>query len=105
MHVVVDAGTGEPPPGLFAAAERRFLVTRPCYHALRRATAVTVDATGAIIVHEPGRALRADDVAAALRVSIVAEVSVDPAVCRAVDAGLMLARMPRSLATSLRQLA
>lgn len=102
--VVVDAGTSEPPPGLLDAAHQRLLVTRPCYLALRRACAGTAVPTGVIVVHEPGRALRAQDVSQAVRAPVVAEVSVDPSVARAVDAGLLASRLPRSLSGALRVL-
>lgn len=102
--VVVDAGTSPPPPELLAAARHRILVTRPCYLSLRRAAAAAVMPTGVIVVHEPGRVLRAQDVAHAVSAPVVAEVSTDPAVARAVDAGLLAARLPRSLVTALRGL-
>ena len=101
---IVDAGSGPPPPALAAAAQHRLLVIRPCYLALRRAAASTLSPTGVIVVHEPGRALRAQDVAYAVQAPVVAEVSTDPAVARAVDAGLLAARLPRTLAASLRVL-
>ncbi|MCU1394771.1 MAG: ATPase involved in chromosome partitioning [Ilumatobacteraceae bacterium] len=101
---VVDAGTGAPPDGLLMAAQHRLLVIRPCYLALRRATASGLTPTAVVVVHEPGRALRADDVAAAVHAPVVAEISLDPAVARAVDAGLLLARMPRPLSFALRSL-
>jgi len=102
--VVVDAGTGPPPGGLLIAAQQRLLVTRACYLSLRRAASSAVVPSGVIVVHEPGRALRAQDVAYAVRAPVLAEVSVDPSVARAVDAGLLAARMPRTLATALRGL-
>jgi hypothetical protein len=101
QRVIVDAGSS-PPPALLACAQQRLLVIRPCYLALRRAAAGAGQPTGVIVVHEPGRALRAEDVAYAVQVPIVAEVSTDPAVARAVDAGLLAARLPRSLAVALR---
>ncbi len=100
--VVIDAGTGHVPAALFAAAQHRLLVTRPCYLALRRAVAAGLEPTGVVVVHEPGRALRAEDVAATVRAPVVAEISLDPAVARSVDAGLLAARLPRTLSTSLR---
>lgn len=102
--VVIDGGTGPVPAGLVAAAEHCLLVTRPCYLALRRAAALEVAPTGVIVVHEPGRALRAQDVAAAVRAPVVAEINLDPAVARAVDAGLLAARLPRTLAVALGEL-
>lgn len=92
-RVVVDAGT-RPPPALLNAADRSLLVTRPCYLALRAAAARAERPTGVVLVDEPGRALRAADVEAAVGAPIVATVLVDPAVARAVDAGLLVSRLP-----------
>ena len=100
--VVVDAGTGEPPAALVNGDVQSLLVIRPCFLALRRAAQVSRAPTGVVLVSEPGRALRARDVEHALGVGVVAEVDVDPAVARAVDAGLLLARLPRPLAHQLR---
>ncbi len=97
VHLIVDAGTGEPPDVLNESAERSLLVTRACYLSLRRAVNSTMRPTGVVLVSEAGRALRANDVEAALNADIVAEVAVDPAVARAVDAGLLAARLPRAL--------
>jgi hypothetical protein len=103
--VIVDAGTGRPPQALHDAAEHSLLVTRPCYIALRRAQQLDIRPTGVVLVDEPGRALTSSDVERALGVPVVAEVRLDPAVSRAVDAGLLIARLPRSLITSLRSAA
>ena len=100
--VVVDAGTGAPPPALVADGVQSLLVIRPCFIALRRATQVGPRPTGVVLVREPGRSLRARDIEHALGVSVVAEVDVDPAVARAVDAGLLLSRLPRPLIQQLR---
>jgi len=96
-HLIIDAGTGDPPEILHESASRSLLVTRACYLSLRRAVNSPHRPTGVVLVSEPGRALRASDVEAALNVHIVADVSVDPAVARAVDAGLLAARLPRVL--------
>jgi hypothetical protein len=103
--VIIDAGTGCPPQALHDAAEHSLLVTRPCYIALRRAQQLAIRPTGIVLVDEPGRALTSSDVEHALGVPVVAEVRLDPAVARAVDAGLLIARLPRSLITSLRSAA
>ena len=103
--VIIDAGTGCPPQALHDAAEQSLLVTRPCYIALRRAQQLDIRPTGVVLVDEPGRALTSSDVEHALGVPVVAEVRLDPAVARAVDAGLLVARLPRSLITSLRSAA
>ena len=102
LAVVVDAGTGTPPPNLVAAATKSLLVTRPCYLALRRAVATGLQPTGIVLIDEPGRALTARDVERSLNAPVVAELQYDPAVARAVDAGLLAARLPRSLAHSLK---
>jgi hypothetical protein len=119
--VVVDAGTvvGTATPaarddraGLarsLADAGTSLLVVRPCYLALRRAVAwlsspeaVRVD--GVVLVEEPGRALDATDVARAVGVPVRATVPIDPAVARAVDAGLLTVRLPRSFGRALTSL-
>lgn len=89
---------------LASAAPCSLLVTRACYLGLRRALAAAVTPTGVVLLEEPGRALGPDDVEHVLEVPVVAEVPVDPAVARAVDAGLLGARVPRGLARSLRGL-
>jgi hypothetical protein len=104
-NVIVDAGTGRPPQPLIDAAEQSLLVTRPCFMAIRRAQHCTVRPTGIVLVDEPGRALTSGDVEHALGAPVVAEVRLDPAVARAVDAGLLIARLPRSLIISLRSAA
>ena len=98
---VIDAGTGIPPPELLAAAEHNLLVTRPCYLALRLAAASGVQPSGIVLVGEPGRALTARDIERAVGAPVVAELHYDPAVARAVDAGLLAARLPASLAHAL----
>ena len=104
-NVVIDAGTGCPPLALREAADQSLLVTRPCFIAIRRAQQLSIRPTGVVLVDEPGRALTSRDVENALGVPVVAEVRVDPAVARAVDAGLLLARLPKSLIASLRSAA
>ncbi|MEY2958112.1 MAG: hypothetical protein RLZZ01_680 [Actinomycetota bacterium] len=92
--VVVDAGTGVPPAGLVDVADRTLLVTRPCYLALHRAVALRGPVDGIVLVDEPGRALSSADVEAAVGAPVVAHLEFDPAVSRAVDAGLLLSRLP-----------
>lgn len=99
--LVIDAGTGTPPSELFDAAAHRLIVTRPCYLSLRRAVASGLQPTGIVLVGEPGRALQSRDVERALHAPVVAEVEYDPSVARSVDAGLLAARLPRSLSHSL----
>lgn len=101
-RVVIDAGTGCPPLVLHELADRSLLVTRSCYVALRRAVAMPVRPSGVVLVEEAGRALRAADVEAAIGAPVLATVGVDPAVARAVDAGLLTARLPRAIQRDLR---
>ena len=75
---------------------------RPCYLALRRALDAGLPAHGVVLVREPGRVLTAKDIEDVLRLPVRAEIEVDPAVARAVDAGLLAGRLPRLLERSLR---
>lgn len=92
--VIVDAGTGRPPGALLEVADERLLVTRQCYVALRHAVAQGVVPTGVVVVEEPGRALDRRDIEASLGVPVVATALLDPAIARAVDAGLLVSRLP-----------
>lgn len=112
--VVADCGRLGPPDdgghnaagaALAAGAARSLLVLRPCFLALRRAAVAPLRPTGVVLVAEDGRALGARDVEACLGVPVVAEVRVRDDVARAVDAGLLLTRFPRSLAEDLRGVA
>jgi MinD superfamily P-loop ATPase len=105
LEVVIDAGTGSPHPALVGVAEHALLVTRPCYLALRRAARSGVRPTGVILVDEPGHTLSARDVERAIGAPVVATVSFDPAIARAVDAGLLACRLPRVISRSLRRAA
>lgn len=95
--VVIDAGTGAPPPELRELVDRTLLVARPCYLGLHRAVALRVPVDGVVLIDEPGRSLGVDDVEAALGSPVVAHLDIDPAVARAVDAGLLVSRLPAGL--------
>ncbi|MCU1502631.1 MAG: ATPase involved in chromosome partitioning [Ilumatobacteraceae bacterium] len=99
---VVDAGTGRPPAELVAVATHALLVIRPCFLALRRAAQLSVAPSAIVLVNEPGRALRSREVEHALGVPVIVELDIDPAVARAVDAGLLASRLPRALVQQLR---
>ena len=105
--VVADCGaaTGGAGLALAAGAEVSLLVLRPCYLALRRALAAPVRPSGVVLVTETGRALGRRDVEEVLGVPVRAEVAIEEAVARAVDAGLLARRIPRSLERALRPLA
>jgi len=103
--VVVDAGVAAPDgvaAVVAASAAASLLVTRSCFLSLRRAMVAPVRPSGVVLVVEEGRALVASDVEAALGVPVVAEVSVTAQVARAVDAGVLLFRLPRTLERELR---
>ncbi|MEO7836833.1 MAG: hypothetical protein ABIS21_04250 [Acidimicrobiales bacterium] len=106
-HVVVDCGSGGDSAGMAVAASAALslLVLRPCYLALRRALAAAIRPSGVIVVGEPGRSLGRRDIEDVLGVPVRAEVAWDPAVARAVDAGLLAVRVPRTLERALRRAA
>ena len=102
--VVADCGPASSGAGLAlaAGANLSLLVLRPCYLALRRALAAPLRPSGVILVTEPGRAVTRHDVEDVLGVPVRAQVEYDPAVSRAVDAGLLATRVPRGLERALR---
>ncbi len=104
-RVIIDAGSQAPPPAVFDVADQALLVTRPCYLALRAAIRQAARPTGVVLIEEPGRSLRRGDIEASLGVPIVASSLLDPAVARAVDAGLLVARLPRALRHQMRLVA
>lgn len=101
--VVADCGLAPPgvPAALAAGAAVSWAVLQPCYLALRRALAAPLRPSGVVLVADEGRALGPSDVAEVLGVPVVARVAVDPAVARAVDAGVLGRRPPRGLVRSL----
>jgi hypothetical protein len=106
QRVVADLGI--PPPELLPLLNRAdvsLLVIRPCYLALRRAIALPARPTGVVLVGEPGRALGRREVEDVTGVRVLAEVAVEPTIARAVDAGLLSARLPRGIARALRSAA
>lgn len=106
--VVVDAGVvdrGSPLVPVVAEASRSLLVTRACYLGLRRALQAPVRPSGVVLVVEAGRSLGVDEVEHVIGAPVVARVPVDPDVARAVDAGLLARRLPRTLQRSLRRAA
>ncbi|HEX8803033.1 MAG TPA: hypothetical protein VF743_02530 [Acidimicrobiales bacterium] len=104
---VVDCGADLNPAvvAVGRAAPRSLLVLRPCYLALRRAQLAPLRPTEVVLVREPGRALGRVDVERVIDAPVMAEVEADPTVARAVDAGLLAARLPRSLERALRHAA
>ena len=89
-----------------AEAGTNLLVLRPCYLALRQAlnSGATTGAAGIVLVSEPGRALRAEDVAAVTGLAVIATVPFRADIARAVDAGVLADRLPDVLRTAARQI-
>jgi hypothetical protein len=103
--VVVDAGSMGPPPAALGDAGTSVLVIRPCYLALRKVSMLGHRADRVVLVDEPGRALRRVDVESVTGSPVSAHLEIDPAIARAVDAGLLASRLPLQLATGLRRVA
>lgn len=96
-QVVVDAGSLALGDRWWPTQATTITVVRSCYLGLRRLLDADVPRTDRLVViEEPGRALRPADIAAGVG-PISARVPWDPAVARAVDAGLLSHRVPRSL--------
>jgi hypothetical protein len=81
-------------------ADASVVVVRGCYLALRRAVRMPLvaRAAGAVLVDEPGRALGQDEVGEVLGLPVLARFPLRPSVARAVDAGVLAARLPGHLA-------
>ena len=96
--VVVDAGLdlAEIRSGL-KEPFRPVCVLRACYLALSRAQRLAGPYDSLVLVEEPGRALRARDVSAAVGASTVERVPWDPRVARSVDAGTIVSMLPPPL--------
>lgn len=96
-RVVIDVGTvAGSARSVLGASATAVLVTRACYLAVRAARPL-VPPDEVVLISEPGRVLRPTDLAACFGTSIDVVLPWDPAVARMVDAGLLQARLPRSL--------
>lgn len=102
-QVIIDCGTVDPdhPQAVAAALARAatysLLVIRPCYVAVRRALRSVLQPSRLVVVADRTRALDAQDLVDVLGVPLHAELAVEPEVARAVDAGLLVSRVPGSL--------
>jgi hypothetical protein len=101
VPVVADCGVAsEPAAGaVLEVADASVVVLRGCYLALRRAVRSPAlgSSVGAALVDEPGRSLTRREVADVLGRPVLARVPVRDAVARAVDAGVLAARLPDAL--------
>ena len=106
--VVVDCGQLAEGPehdvagAVAAGATQSLLVMRPCFLSLRRALAAPIRPSGVVLSHDQPRALGRADIEDVLGVPVRAEVRWDPAVARAVDAGLLATALPPVLSKALR---
>jgi MinD-like ATPase involved in chromosome partitioning or flagellar assembly len=100
--VVVDCGRAGDPASRAVAevADATVVVVRGCYLALRRAvsSAALSSTLGAVVVEEPGRSLSRREIADVLGLPVIARVPFRDQVFRAVDAGVLAARLPDALA-------
>lgn len=94
--VILDAGVGHLPAELKNVASKIITVVKPCYLSLRRATQLP-NPTSVFVVKEDGRALTTKDVGHVLNAPIDAEIPYEPAIGRAVDAGLLPSRVEQLL--------
>ncbi len=101
-RVIVDAGTGEPSADLVEIAATSLLVTRPCYLALQRALLADAQPTGIALIDEKGHGLSKREIERSLGAPVVAKLTHDPAVSRAVDSGLLGVRLPKGIKRELR---
>ncbi len=102
--VLVDAGRLDRSPerlALVEASRGSILVTRACYLSLHRLRFAPARPSGVIVVRDPARALKQPDIESVTGAPLLAEVRTDPAVARTIDAGLLVARPPRSFAAAL----
>jgi hypothetical protein len=103
--IIVDCH-GVPPAPLSSVATISLLVIRQCYLATAKAARIQMPpSTALILVTEPGRSLRRRDIEAALGVPVIAEIPLDPAIARAIDAGLLGVRLPGTISRPLAQVA
>ena len=103
-NIIVDLGRADIPLALRKIVDTCYLVTRPCYLALRRAVDLETAFSGVIVVNEPDRVLTSRDVESVLKLKCVAESPYTSEISRRVDSGLLKSRLPMALQWVLSQL-
>jgi cellulose biosynthesis protein BcsQ len=103
-NIIVDLGQADIPLALRKIVDTCYLVTRPCYLALRRAVDLETAFSGVIVVSEPDRVLTSRDVESVLKLKCVAEIPYTSEISRRVDSGLLKSRLPMALQSVLSQL-
>ena len=89
---------------LIEAADHSLLVTQSCFLALRRIARSPYQPSGIVLMYEDGRALVASDIADLGSCPIVLQIEMDVAIGRALDAGLLITRLPQRLDRALAKL-
>lgn len=106
---VVDCGRAGDPAARAVAevADAAIVVLRGCYLAVRRAVRSPVlgCTAGAVLVEEPGRSLARREVRDVLGIPVLARAPFREQVFRAVDAGVLAARLPEALVRAAADLA
>ena len=102
VPTIVDCGRAAEPAtrALVEVADVSVVVVRGCYLALRRALRAPALArsSGVVLVEEKERSLSEKEVTDVLDLPLFARVPVRTPIFRAVDAGVLVARMPEQLA-------
>ncbi|MEX0665035.1 MAG: hypothetical protein WD598_09755 [Acidimicrobiia bacterium] len=102
VPTIVDAGAASAPAAraLVEVADVSVVVLRGCYLALRRAvhSPLLERAAGIVLVEEAGRSLGPSEVRDVVDRPVLARVPVRSPIARAVDAGVLAARLPDALA-------
>lgn len=99
---IVDAETADSAAAraVVEIADVSVVVLRSCYLALRRAvqSPLLEQAAGVVLIEEPKRSLGPSDIREVLNVPVLARVPIRSAIARAVDAGVLVTRVPDPLA-------
>lgn len=93
--LVIDGGTSVPD---IYGTDKTILVTQQCYLALRRITLNSDRVSGfdgVVVLTDESRAVGLDDLRSIVPLDIVGTVEMNPSVARAVDAGLLVQRIPK----------
>jgi hypothetical protein len=102
VPTIVDAGSATTPASraLVEVADASVVVLRGCYLGLRRAvhSPLLPRAAGTALVEEQGRSLGAAELTDVLDRPVLARIPARASIARAVDAGVLAARLPDALA-------
>jgi hypothetical protein len=108
-NVVVDAGSlGRSNPSalseLLNGVDHSLLMVKSCFLAVHAAVGTTLRVDGVVVFGDEERRITDHDISAALGHRVRTTMLLQPSVARAVDAGLLAARLPRSFTRSLEAL-